>query len=708
MTKTFRNFLVTIAALAWAGDAGAFSITSVVSTSAVISNGMKLDLIGTFETSMATNYYRYLEFEGTAYPADTFEEIHGFVSGSVNGTQQHPYSNAHATTAHLNLTNDGHFVTDNSFTSDIWRVIMPINFGSDFNWGATANDFLGNVKIFRLWNPGSPDENFFLSYDGDGNIFKFSLENLPYGAASKTATGEGTVKIGQWNHWDFYSKDNSAPNVADSYLRWRSNFSTVYTTAGFIGKDDYSQSKRIQALGLDNVRSPNNQAPDTNFVNDLLIQAGAAQVVWLSSNTACTGDAAHHQFIESHTQTKVIITVHLGNLDGYDPIYVCYEDNSAPPVMSAAFNLDDVTLGEGNTDLNAQISSTTTRAVTVTWDNIGAGVRYQLVASTDSGFAVNIASGITPLGENATTSLNLPGLNAGGTVYVEVKVSTEGTFNGSISTRIPTTDLGIIATSWGSSFIGFTWTAVPSANYIFAMSTSTNFVPTIASGTLTSNTTTPANLTASNTYYTKVKLTTEAVVYPYAQLAATTTPASVSETDLAPSFQGVTSGSATITWTNVTGNSYQTSFATSSDFTGALITSGITPANQSATTSISLNAGSTVHYRVKITTEGDGAYNDHIEVMILKTKLNLSAVQGSPAYSAIDLSWLDAAPDHIWTRATDSDCSVAVSSTATSDATATDSGLNASTQYGYKVWVATESGAHVAPGCMAFGSRSEE
>src|SRR3990167_3917482 len=318
----------------------------------------------------------------------------------------------------------------------------------------------------------------------------------------------------------------------------------------------------------------------------------------------------------------------------------------------------DVTLGEGNTDLNAQISSTTTRAVTVTWDNIGAGVRYQLVASTDSGFAVNIASGITPLGENATTYLNLPGLNAGATVYVEVKISTEGTFNGSISTRIPTTDLGIIATSWGSSFIGFSWTAVPSAKYIFPPSTFTNFVPTIASGTLTSNTTTPANLTASNTYYSKVKIATEAAVDQYAQLRATTTAASVSETDLAPSFQGVTSGSATITWTNVTGNSYQTSFATSSDFTGALIASGITPANQ-------------------------------------------SAVQGLPAHTALDLSWLDAAPDFIWTRHTDSDCSVAISSTATSDATATDSGLNASTQYGYKVWVATESGAPVAPGCMA-------
>src|SRR3990167_3671367 len=223
----------------------------------------------------------------------------------------------------------------------------------------------------------------------------------------------------------------------------------------------------------------------------------------------------------------------------------------------------DVTLGEGNTDLNAQISSTTTRSVTVVWDNIGAGVRYQLVASTDSGFAVNIASGITPLGENATTYLNLPGLNAGATVYVEVKVSTEGSYNGSISTRIPTTDLGIIATAWGPTSIGFSWTAVPAANYIFALSTSTNFVPTIASGTLTSNTTTPAGLTQSNTYYEKVKMATEAVVDAYAQLKATTTAATVSATALAPSWSGVTTGSGTATLTNIPGNSYLVVAATS-------------------------------------------------------------------------------------------------------------------------------------------------
>src|SRR3990167_8150624 len=133
MTKTFRNIFVTIAALAWAGDAGAFSISNVTATG-TITNGMILTVTGSFETSFATTVSKIEDFDTGSFVPNLWNVTTQLVIQA--GNQRHPYSTFHATSGFIHPGVDqgdqSYLQGNNSNLSDKWRVIWRTDLGADW------------------------------------------------------------------------------------------------------------------------------------------------------------------------------------------------------------------------------------------------------------------------------------------------------------------------------------------------------------------------------------------------------------------------------------------------------------------------------------------------------------------------------------------------------------------------------------------------
>ncbi|MBI3012113.1 MAG: fibronectin type III domain-containing protein, partial [Elusimicrobia bacterium] len=83
------------------------------------------------------------------------------------------------------------------------------------------------------------------------------------------------------------------------------------------------------------------------------------------------------------------------------------------------------------------------------------------------------------------------------------------------------------------------------------------------------------------------------------------------------SFYGVAAGSVSVRWDLVSGRSYIPVLSTSSDFLGAQTSSVTAPLNQNTTSYPNLQPNAVYYFKVKVSTQGDGAYSSCISTYTL-------------------------------------------------------------------------------------------
>ena len=118
------------------------------------------------------------------------------------------------------------------------------------------------------------------------------------------------------------------------------------------------------------------------------------------------------------------------------------------------------------------------------------------------------------------------------------------TFNTGFDFTFPT-ELLPSAGAVGTSSLTFTWNSVPGAQYVAVLSTSANYSNPVSSGTETASSRSFTGLSAGETYWFEVKLSTESdASYPYNRVSARTTPPPLGEALDAPALAWATGGGA--------------------------------------------------------------------------------------------------------------------------------------------------------------------
>lgn len=195
----------------------------------------------------------------------------------VNATHlRHPFSKFNAM-MNFKAGAYGGFFTHPNAVYQKWFVQYWVKIDPNFDWGAgtypSADQFLSNIKIFRMWNPGSTIENFYVAYDGLGNQLMYISENIPGESTHWAQQGfRESFKKDVWHLLQFEFCDNTALKKADGILRmWidgkkvieRTQIITRYNDAGF---------KRPYIIGFENEWGPQSQpdkAPNNIYLDDI-------------------------------------------------------------------------------------------------------------------------------------------------------------------------------------------------------------------------------------------------------------------------------------------------------------------------------------------------------------------------------------------------------------------------------------------------------
>ena len=207
------------------------------------------------------------------------------------------------------------------------------------------------------------------------------------------------------------------------------------------------------------------------------------------------------------------------------------------------------------------------------------------------------------------------------------------------------------------------------------------------------------NLSENTTYYYRVRHAGGSGFSSYVSANVTTAGAAVSAPSAPgqPTISSITVSAITISWSAVaTATSYKVYAGTSSNPTSLITTTANTTHTRTG-----LNANTTYYARLKASNSGgDSGFGTQASATTLPgTPTNLAASQGS-AEGEIDLSWDQTVGGggltvtYTISRATSSggSFSVIVSNIASGTTTYTDSGLDASTTFYYKILAVTSAG----------------
>ena len=334
--------------------------------------------------------------------------------------------------------------------------------------------------------------------------------------------------------------------------------------------------------------------------------------------------------------------------------------------------------------------------------------------ATDSGFSSNVTSSTSHPAPGTTRESDFPvtfilgtNLTPGTTYHYRVRHRDRQGFSSYLSGNVTTAAAGSVPNAPGTpnvtdiqdGQISISWIAVSGASsYKVYCGTSSN--PTTEDGTTTGNTYTKTGTTANTTYYFRLKATNATGDSAFSSerqaLSMVTTPS-------APSPVVATPTSNTITWSEVTGTVKTRLFGG----TSANPTTTLTTVDSGTTTfsHTSLNSNDQYFYRIKQTNDSSLTYlsefsSDGSVITLPPTPAGLSAAQGS-GEGEIDLSWSQTVGQGHLTvtysiqRATSSGGSFTTiaGSISSGTTTFTDTGLNGSTTFFYRMFSTTSAGS---------------
>lgn len=276
---------------------------------------------------------------------------------SINTTNQRHSNSTY--NGHHRFDSGGYAVFRGGNVSEKWYAQYWVRLDPNWEWGTTYNysgddRHLANVKFFRLWNPGSINENWVVASKNLNNSCIALTEYVsPVEVNYFWSTFHSDITDGNWHLLQFEFKENSALGVGDGEFRLWFDGELKLEDLDIESREDFSEYKRPFILGFYNSWGPNTglgetvSGNDNFYIDDAYIDGTFARV---EIGNASTYDACTHREIQiptSWSASSVEVTLNRGSFGENDTSYL-YVTDSDGAVNSAGY---EITWGEaGPTD----------------------------------------------------------------------------------------------------------------------------------------------------------------------------------------------------------------------------------------------------------------------------------------------------------------------------------------------------------------------
>ena len=395
-------------------------------------------------------------------------------------------------------------------------------------------------------------------------------------------------------------------------------------------------------------------------------------------------------------------------------------------VASATTSAPPVTAPAAPSSLLATTSSSS--SIAVTWiDNSGNETAFELERSATSATAGFAAVPGSPLAAG-TTGLTSTGLSASTTYWFRVRATNSAGASAYSNVASATTSAppvtapaapsSLLATTSSSSSIALAWTDNSSNETAFELersstSASSGFAAVSASPLAAGTTSlTSTGLSASTTYWFRVRATNSAGASAYSNVASATTSAPPVTAPAAPSGLPATTASSSsiaLAWTDNSSN--ETAFelersSTSASSGFAAVSASPLAAGTTSLTSTGLSASTTYWFRVRATNSaGASAYSNVASATTSAPPVTIPAAPGgltatATSSSSIALTWADNSSNETAfelersaSSATAGFVAVSASPLAAGTTSLTSTGLSSGTTYWFRVRATNSAGA---------------
>lgn len=220
-------------------------------------------------------------------------------------------------------TNSAYFAASNDVYPD-WFVQYWFKLGDDWDWGSTDHSgkdrFLSNIKVFRLWNPGSTDENFVVALNGWVNSIEYVMEGVRGEPNGKFLSGfKSKLKDGRWHLLQFAFGDNWGLDQKDGEFHAWVDGKLVVSDKKILTREDFPGYKRPFIIGLSEVWGPNSEkgetdkSPNSFYIDDIYMDNSWARIE-LGDNPIY--ESCSHREIQIPTEwseTKISFKVNVGS-----------------------------------------------------------------------------------------------------------------------------------------------------------------------------------------------------------------------------------------------------------------------------------------------------------------------------------------------------------------------------------------------------------
>ena len=293
--------------------------------------------------------------------SNTSASIGGWASvnslGISTAQQRHPSSNY---SAHHNFVSEATagFRGNSSPVSQKWFVQYWFYLDPNFDWGTSAygagDQFLANVKIFRLWSPGSTSENFVMAtrYPLGSEVFAVPENVAGQTSVSTNGLTKNSMTKGVWHQLQFEFQDSSSAGSSDGEFRVWLDGRQVMDMSGFVGRTDGSY-KRPYIIGFYNSwsagsDSAGSQAPNDFYMDDVYVDTSWNRVEVCEGSTWADKGQCEIQIPTFWSDSSISVTVNTGAFATGETAYLYVVDDggivhgAASPVVMGESQADSV------------------------------------------------------------------------------------------------------------------------------------------------------------------------------------------------------------------------------------------------------------------------------------------------------------------------------------------------------------------------------
>lgn len=224
------------------------------------------------------------------------------------------------------------FTGNNGILSDKWFASYWFKLDNNFDWGTSTygngDENLANVKIFRLWNPGSVDENFVMATQGWGSAVMYSTEYVsnPGGSFSAWNTYEADMTKDVWHNLQFEYQESSI-NANDGRIKVWFDGEIKINDSDIKTREDFSQLKRPFILGFYDSWNDGNTDNDYFYMDDVYADNNFNRIEICPNETWLNKGRCEIQIPTIWNANSITTTINQGSFSNNANVYLYVVDS---------------------------------------------------------------------------------------------------------------------------------------------------------------------------------------------------------------------------------------------------------------------------------------------------------------------------------------------------------------------------------------------